>query len=580
MPADQFGLSYDQSLSATGGIGPYTWSVALGSLPSGLKLSSSGLISGTPTAPGTFGFSVKATDSSTPTSFSATQALSITVTAAPLKITVEPGHGLWRRRAGHYPHLRRVRERRYGRVADRSSDLLYHRHQLLAGGNYTSTCSGAFDPNYQISYVNGSVSVGTALLTITANSATIDLRREVPVITAMYGGFANGDSAASLRTPPTCSTSATSSSPTGTYPAICSGAVDPNYAIGYTAGTVTVIPAPLTITAPANASMTEGGPVPAITPTYGGLVNGDSAASLSTAPPLPLRDELVAARRLPGYLHRGRRLQYAITYLAGAVTVNPASSGVTPGTPTPGTPTPGTPTPGTPPPGTPAGAPTPAAFPQAWLSYPNGAVVSFGAKDYVFAGGRAFIATGNSFGAVEKVDHARVISAPSGAIAPTGVAPRSGTLLTTRPVTGNSIIYVAGPDGQLHGFSTSGQFSRDGYDAALVVTVPNLGDVSIGSTAGVEGAAANALVYPGPTGGRQLCRRDYVFAGGRAFGVSSPAHWPSYGPPTGPGRSAAPLAPLKRRRSSPAGAAHGLGTSVRELSGCSLPLQEHRPARR
>ena len=87
LPADQFGLSYDQSLGATGGIGPYTWSVALGSLPSGLKLSSSGLISGTPTAPGTFGFSVKATDSSTPTSFSATQALSITVTAAPLKIT-------------------------------------------------------------------------------------------------------------------------------------------------------------------------------------------------------------------------------------------------------------------------------------------------------------------------------------------------------------------------------------------------------------------------------------------------------------------------------------------------------------
>ena len=148
--------------------------------------------------------------------------------------------------------------------------------------------------------------------------------------------------------------------------------------------------------------------------------------------------------------------------------------------------------------------------------------MSFGAKDYVFAGGRAFIATGNSFGAVEKVDHARVISAPLGAIPPTGVAPRSGTLLTTRPVTGNPIIYVAGPDGQLHGFSTSGQFSRDGYDAALVVTVPSLGDASIGSTAGAEGAAANALATRADGAVVSSSGADYVFAGGRAFAVSSP----------------------------------------------------------
>ena len=132
LPADQFGLSYDESLGATGGIGPYTWSVALGSLPSGLKLSSSGLISGTPTAPGTFGFSVKATDSSTPTSFSATQALSITVTAAPLKIT--------------------------------------------------------------------------------ASSPAMAYGGAVPAITPIYDGFVNGDTAASLTVPPTCSTTATSSS--------------------------------------------------------------------------------------------------------------------------------------------------------------------------------------------------------------------------------------------------------------------------------------------------------------------------------------------------------------------------------
>ena len=42
-------------------------------------------------------------------------------------------------------------------------------------------------------------------------------------------GFVNGDTAALLTTPPTCWTSASSSSVPGTYPATCSGAEDDNY---------------------------------------------------------------------------------------------------------------------------------------------------------------------------------------------------------------------------------------------------------------------------------------------------------------------------------------------------------------
>jgi hypothetical protein len=37
-------------LTATGGTSPYSWTIASGSLPAGLTLSSNGLISGTPTA--------------------------------------------------------------------------------------------------------------------------------------------------------------------------------------------------------------------------------------------------------------------------------------------------------------------------------------------------------------------------------------------------------------------------------------------------------------------------------------------------------------------------------------------------
>lgn len=73
-------LSYGTNLSATGGVTPYSWSIISGSLPGGLTLDSgTGLISGTPSAFGTFNFTVRATDSTTPTPQTADQPLSITV---------------------------------------------------------------------------------------------------------------------------------------------------------------------------------------------------------------------------------------------------------------------------------------------------------------------------------------------------------------------------------------------------------------------------------------------------------------------------------------------------------------------
>ena len=58
----------------------------------------------------------------------------------------------------------------------------------------------------------------------------------MPVVTASYSGFVNGDTATSLTTKPACSTTAKSSSPVGSYATSCSGAVDANYNITYVAG--------------------------------------------------------------------------------------------------------------------------------------------------------------------------------------------------------------------------------------------------------------------------------------------------------------------------------------------------------
>ena len=56
------GTAYSQSMSASGGMGPYSLSVTAGVLPPGLTLAPSGTLSGTPTTAGDFSFTVTATD--------------------------------------------------------------------------------------------------------------------------------------------------------------------------------------------------------------------------------------------------------------------------------------------------------------------------------------------------------------------------------------------------------------------------------------------------------------------------------------------------------------------------------------
>ena len=80
------GVAYAQNLSASGGIGPYTFTVATGSLPPGLSLSPAGAISGSPTANGSYAFSAEAADAN---GLTGTAAYNIVIAALPL--TLGPG---------------------------------------------------------------------------------------------------------------------------------------------------------------------------------------------------------------------------------------------------------------------------------------------------------------------------------------------------------------------------------------------------------------------------------------------------------------------------------------------------------
>jgi hypothetical protein len=84
LPGGRVGSAYTQTLTATGRIAPYTWSVVSGSLPPGLSLAAStGVISGTPAAAGPFTFAIQVADSESPP-VTAMASFSLTVAAAPM----------------------------------------------------------------------------------------------------------------------------------------------------------------------------------------------------------------------------------------------------------------------------------------------------------------------------------------------------------------------------------------------------------------------------------------------------------------------------------------------------------------
>ena len=81
LPSGTVAKSYSQTLVGTGGSTPYVWTET-GALPSGLSLSGAGAITGTPTAAGSFTFTVTMTDVN---GQSTTGSLSITTNKAATK---------------------------------------------------------------------------------------------------------------------------------------------------------------------------------------------------------------------------------------------------------------------------------------------------------------------------------------------------------------------------------------------------------------------------------------------------------------------------------------------------------------
>jgi len=105
--------------------------------------------------------------------------------------------------------------------------------------------TGANLANYNVVYVNGTLTVGFAILTVTPNNQTIVAGSALPSLTATITGFVNGDTQAVVTGSPALTTTATSSSPAGSYPiaATAGTLAASNYSFTFGTGTLTITPA-------------------------------------------------------------------------------------------------------------------------------------------------------------------------------------------------------------------------------------------------------------------------------------------------------------------------------------------------
>jgi hypothetical protein len=175
--AGTYQSSYTESLDATGGSGTYSsWTVTSGSLPTGLSLdSSTGAITGTPTAAGIYTFTVTTTSNgvvSAPKTFTITIAkVVVTVTAG--NVTVTYGAA-----------VPTVTPSYAGFVGGESSTVLdsapnikptcstsYQVGDNAGTTTRTTSCSGAWSENYTFVYVAGAVTINKLAITIKANDA-------------------------------------------------------------------------------------------------------------------------------------------------------------------------------------------------------------------------------------------------------------------------------------------------------------------------------------------------------------------------------------------------------------------------
>lgn len=94
--------------------------------------------------------------------------------------------------------------------------------------------------SYSFTASNGTLTINKAALSVKADDKSKAFGAQLPTLTVTYAGFVNGETAAVLSGALNVSTTATASSPAGTYPITAGGLSSTNYNVSFASGTLTV----------------------------------------------------------------------------------------------------------------------------------------------------------------------------------------------------------------------------------------------------------------------------------------------------------------------------------------------------
>lgn len=187
-----------------------------------------------------------------------------------------------------------------------------------APGTYPIYVSGATATNYDITHINGLLTVTDAdPVTITANSYTINYGDAIP-----YFGYTS--EGAELKGTPRITCSATRYSPVGTYPIVIEKGSVKNYNDSYVNGVLTIQKAQLTVTAQSYSRMQDE-ENPQLEILYSGFKNYENADVLNE---IPVATTTATVLSRPGtypiVVSGGASNNYNLNYVNGTLTIREA----------------------------------------------------------------------------------------------------------------------------------------------------------------------------------------------------------------------------------------------------------------
>ena len=189
-------------------------------------------------------------------------------------------------------------------------------------GTYPIMISGGDAKNYALSYTQGKLTIKEKPeepVTITANEISMVYGDEVPTLTYSTEG-------GTLKGTPKLSTTATKTSPIGTYPIKVERGTVTNEQVTFVDGTLIISKAPLTIGVK-DETITEGDTIPTFTLTYDGWRNGDTEATAFTRKPKAKTTATIESKpgTYPITITVGTAKNYKISYQEGTLTIEPAA---------------------------------------------------------------------------------------------------------------------------------------------------------------------------------------------------------------------------------------------------------------